>query len=240
MTPNWGRTVVDVVDGWLFSMPDKLPATMLVPLENPHLYDGTAMHELLGTPVATNGVVDIHHHGGHTVGVARPVLGATATAMLVDAAVRRGVRGLVGVGFCGGTDVSVNCGDVLVASAAEAKDGVSTAYDPSATMAYADADLLARVGRRALVGPVCSVAAVHLEDQDLVNRCMAAGVLGLDLEVASFYTVARLREAAAIAILTVSDVPARGACADGPLLGKGARLALELAVSLALEMEQAR
>jgi purine-nucleoside phosphorylase len=129
---------------------------------------------------------------------------------------------------------------VLVASAAEAKDGVSTAYDPSATTAYPDADLLARVGQRALVGPVCSVAAVHLEDQDLVNRCMAAGVLGLDLEVASFYTVARLREAAAIAILTVSDVPARGACADGPLLGKGARLTLELAVSLALEMEQAR
>ena len=134
--------------------------------------------------------------------MARPGLRATATAMLVDTAVRRGVRGLVGVGSC-----------VARTSACAA----GTCWSVR-----------------------CSVAPVHLEDQDLVNRCMAAGVLGLDLEVASFYTVARLREAAATAILTVNDGPARGACADSPLLGEGARLALELAVSLALEMEQAR
>lgn len=233
MSSDWGERIVEVVDGWLFTEPGALPSTLVVPLENPHLHDPSTWAGVIGSPSGTNGVVGRHLIDGREIGVAKPVLGATATAMLVDAAARRGVRAVVGIGFCGGTDPTLRCGDLIVASAAGGSDGVSQEYDPASSVTAADPDLLALARDRALVGPVRSVAAVHLEDQALVDECARDGVLGVDLETTALYTVSKVRGVAAVAVLTVSDVPATGAAADGPALVKGLVRAVELGVSVA-------
>jgi uridine phosphorylase len=216
---------------------------MLVPLENPHLHDEKAWQDVLGAPVDTNGVVARHLFRGASLGVAKPVLGAASAAMLVDAAARRDVRAVVGVGFCGGTDPALRCGDIIVASSAHCADGVSNAYDPAARSVDADADLVAlavddahcgAVGRDVVrCGVVRSVAAVHLETQALVDDCVQQGIAGIDLETAAVYTVARLRGVAAIAVLTVSDVPARGCAAEIVTLRQGFARALMLGAAIA-------
>jgi nucleoside phosphorylase len=231
---DWGATVPDVVDGWLFSEPGPLPGTLVVPLENPHLHDDAAWLDVFGTPTGTNGLVATHAVDGVVVGVAKPVLGAAATAMLVDAAARRGVHTVLGIGFCGGTDPTLTCGDVIVAASAYGDDGVSAAYDPTGRSAEADSALLELVGNAARRGPVRTVAAVHLETQRLVDECAAAGVLGIDMETAALYTVAGVRGMSPLAVLTVSDVPARGAAADGTTLGPGYRRALRLGRAIAV------
>lgn len=238
MNSDWGQRIPDVVDGWLFSELGDLPASLLVPLENPHLHDGAAWERAVGPPSRLNGVVACHSVAGQEIGVAKPVLGAAATAMLIDAASRRGVRTVVGVGFCGGTDPRLQCGDVIVASSAHARDGVSQAYDPDVASTAGDGRLLALARDRARIGDVLSVAAVHLEDQALVDHCARSGVLGVDLETASLYTVSRLRGLAAVAVLAVSDVPARCAAADATLLAEGAARALELGVFISLAAGQ--
>jgi len=235
---DWGQLIPDVVDGWLFTERGELPGSLLVPLENPHLHDAAAWEKAVGSPAKVNGVVAHHRVAGQEIGVAKPVLGAASTAMLVDAAAHRGVRTVVGVGFCGGTDARLRCGDVVVASCAHARDGVSQAYDPAVATSAGDSRLVALARDRASIGAVLSVAAVHLEDQALVEHCAGIGVLGMDLETASLYTVSRLRRLAAVAVLAVSDVPARCAAADAALLGEGAARALELGVSIALAAER--
>lgn len=128
---DWGERVGDIVDGWLFSPQGDLPATLIVPLDNPHLHDHQLWADVFGAPMRERGVVSEHTvMGDCSVGVAKPVLGASATAMLVDAATRRGVRRFIGLGFCGGTQPNLRCGDVVATSAARADDGVAYRYLP--------------------------------------------------------------------------------------------------------------
>jgi uridine phosphorylase len=167
------------------------------------------------------------------VGVAKPVLGAPAVAMLVDAATRRGVDWIVGVGFCGGTSKELTSGDLLVATAAICRDGVSAAYMPDTDEVPASKELRALVTDGTRCGSVCSVAAVHLEDQRLIDECEARGVLGVDLETATVLAVAAKRGVQALTCLVVSDVPARGEHADVEALPAGEARALALALYLA-------
>jgi purine-nucleoside phosphorylase len=227
----WETTVADIVDGWLFEGEGDLPSSLLVPLENPHLFEPVAW-DLLGPAMGRSGVVSLHRFDGHDVGVAAPVLGAAACAMLVDAASRRGVETVIGVGYCGGTDKALRSGDVVAASAAVTADGVSTAYAPGLGIAAASSRLLAAVDGAVRCGPVHSVAAVHLETQELVDSCAADGVLGLDMETASLYTVARERGMDALALLVVSDVPALGLATHVPSLLTGVRTAVAHACHL--------
>jgi uridine phosphorylase len=237
MSVDWGQQIGEIVDGWLFNSPGPLPTRLLLPLENPHLHNYEVWQDALGVPRKVNGVVAEHNVGNHKIGVAKPVLGGTSTAMVVEAVARRGVQLVVGVGFCGGTNPSLQCGDVIVASCAHARDGVSRQYCATSKTPEASSRLLTLIEGRARIGPVLSVAAVHLENQELVDECVRSGILGIDLESASLYTVARLRGLAAIAVLVVSDVPARGARAEARSLNEGFVLALGLAVSIIQEID---
>jgi nucleoside phosphorylase len=239
MSVPWETRIAGIVDGWLFAGDDPLPESLIIPLENPHLFDGSGW-ETLGLAQSDLGVVSVHRYDDVPVGVAKPVLGAAACAMLVDAASRRGVRTIVGVGFCGGTSPHVGSGTVIAATTAVAADGVSAAYTPGVDAVPASSALLARIGTALPTGPVHSVAAVHLEDQKLVDSCARTGILGLDMETASLYAVARSRGLDALALLVVSDVPARGLPAHLPGLIDGVRRAVGCAAMLAIGQSPSR
>jgi uridine phosphorylase len=235
----WEQVVPAVVDGWLFPPDVALPPSLVIPLENPHLHDAARWRSVFGAPLAECGVIDLHRTAnGDRVGVAKPVMGAPAVALLVDAATRRGVDWIVGVGFCGGTSKHLHSGDLIVTTAALCRDGVSAAYlsaadVPDSDEAPASRELLALVPRDTRCGRVCSVAAVHLEDQRLIDECEARGVLGVDLETATVLAVAAVRQVQALTCLVVSDVPARGEPADVEALPAAEARALTLALSLA-------
>ena len=245
--PDWGTTFRQIADGWLFSDVDgKLPDTVILPLENPDLYD----------PSLWDGKVDIEQrhrsitfarHGAAGFGILSPKLGAPAAAMAIEAAADRGVRTLIGLGFCGAIASDLGCGDLLVPTGAVAGDGVSAAYCPERYPAVADRALVAALHRSAadaapsdgladgLVlhdGLVHSVDAVFLQDSALIERCRALRVAGIDMETSAVLTVARICGIRAATVLVTSDHPGLGIPTDGARLSEGARRAVDVALQV--------
>ena len=228
-SPDWGLEVSNVVDGWLLDRHEDLPSTLLIPLENPHLHDDRPWVDVFGPAQGRNGVFAMHDVDGAKVAIARPVLGTAAVAMVADAASRRGVRTVIGVGFCGGTQPDLSTGDVVAAEVAVLDDGVSQRYLPGAARVSASPALLGGLNGDVRRGAVQSVAAVHLETQVYVDGCRSAGIEAIDLETVTLHAVAASRRIDAVSLLTVSDVPARGEHADAALLQPGHRVSLEAA-----------
>lgn len=62
-----------------------------------------------------------------------PKFGAPAAALAVDLLAGRGVREVLGIGFCGGVDPALRCGDLFVPEAAVSSDGTCPTCVPEST-----------------------------------------------------------------------------------------------------------
>jgi len=231
MAGEWQETMRGIVDDWLFSdVPGRLPDTVVLPLENPDLYDPSPWLAALEVE-RTGRSVTIGTLQDRQVGILTPKLGAPAAAMAVEAAAHRGVRRIVGIGYCGGVSAHLSCGDLLIPYAAVAGDGTSTSYLPERYPAVADPDLycaLRRLDAKAIGGMVWSLDAVLMQDAAFVRRCRQLRVDGVDMETAAVLTVARLRGVSAATVLVVSDHPGRGERTDTARLSAGTKRAIEL------------
>ncbi|WP_169317358.1 phosphorylase family protein [Actinacidiphila oryziradicis] len=229
---DWGSTFQGVVDGWLFSDVDgPLPPVAILPLENPDLYDRTDWAKRVET-LRDYRSVSVAHYRGHEFAVFTAKLGAPAAAMAVQAAAARGVRTLIGVGYCGAVADTLSCGDLLVPTGAVAADGTSRAYCAERYPAVADHQLVRALHDTAPGtlhdGVVLSLDAVFTQDSALVERCRALRVSGIDMETSAVLTVARLNGVRAATVLVASDHPGLGVPTDGALLGAGSARAMEL------------
>ncbi len=79
---------------------------------------------------------------GETVTVCSSGIGAPSTAIAVEELVMCGVTTFIRVGTCGGIDLDVKSGDVVIASGAVRQDGTSREYAPIEFPAVANADVL--------------------------------------------------------------------------------------------------
>lgn len=153
--------------------------------------------------------------------------------MATETAAARGVRTLVGVGFCGAIAPDLTRGDLLVPTGAVAGDGTSRGYCAERYPAVADHALVAALHR---LSPdalhdvlVHSVDAVCTQDSALVQRCRALRVSALDMEISAVLTFARPRGVRAATLLVTSDHPGNGTLTDGTRLSAGTRRAAKLA-----------
>ncbi len=79
---------------------------------------------------------------GETVTVCSSGIGAPSTAIAVEELVMCGVTTFIRVGTCGGIDLDVKSGDVVIASGAVRQDGTSREYAPLEFPAVSNADVL--------------------------------------------------------------------------------------------------
>ncbi len=79
---------------------------------------------------------------GETVTVCSTGIGGPSTAIAVEELVMSGVTTFIRVGTCGGIDLDVRSGDVVIASGAIRQDGTSREYAPLEFPAVANADVL--------------------------------------------------------------------------------------------------
>ena len=79
---------------------------------------------------------------GETVSVCSTGIGGPSTAIAVEELVACGVHTFIRVGTCGGIDLDVKSGDVVIASGAVRQDGTSREYAPIEFPAVSDADVL--------------------------------------------------------------------------------------------------
>ncbi|MEU9375771.1 hypothetical protein AB0D94_18580 [Streptomyces sp. NPDC048255] len=233
--PEWGSTFKAIADGWLFSDVDgPLPPVAILPLENPDLYDRADWEKRVEIE-RHHRSVSIARHGGRRIAILTAKLGAPAAAMAVQAAAARGVRTLIGLGYCGAIEDGLGCGDLLVPTGAVAAEGTSIAHTRERYPAVADHRLVRALHDSAPGtlhdGLVYSLDAVFTQDSGLIERCRRLRVSGIDMETSAVLTVARLSGVRAATVLVASDHPGLGLHTDGTLLGAG----MDRAMGLALE-----
>jgi uridine phosphorylase len=147
--------------------------------------------------------------GKETV-LARSRAGGPALAALVEELAAFGVREFCVWGYCGGISGCVSIGDVILATGAVREEGVSCHYleseDDLVESAWAAQWELPSKKARMLAGTVWTCDALYRETAEKVARYAAQGVLGVEMETASFYAVCSQKGLKGVAFLIVSDV----------------------------------
>ncbi len=160
--------------------------------------------------------------------------------MTVDVLASLGVTDIIGVGFCGGLQKHIQCGDIILPLACVRDDGTSVRYVTEAYPAVADIHSLDILRNLAAAshhpwhcGLVWSTDAVLLETSALIEHWSSRGVSGVDMESGALFTIARLLGVRTAAILVASDNPASGQEMEPDKLSTGITAAISLSFELA-------
>ncbi len=142
-----------------------------------------------------------------------PILGAPYAAMVAEALIVWGIKKILFLGWCGAVSKTVTTGEIVVPESALIDEGTSPNYtDRQDIPAFADYQMLATIKAELKMrdlrfhsGPVWSTDGVFRETVDKVRHYRAKGALGVEMETAALFSVARFRNIAAGAVLIVSD-----------------------------------
>ncbi len=147
-------------------------------------------------------------------------MGGPSTAIAVEELAQIGLENLIRVGTCGGMQLDVSAGDLVIAQAAIRQEGTSKEYVPIEYPAVADFDLTASLREAATeLGFTFHTGVVQCKDSfygqhspermpvsyELENKWNAwikAGALCSEMETASLYIVSSVLRLKAAAILS--------------------------------------
>ena len=145
-------------------------------------------------------------------GVLGDFFGAPEMAGLAEELIALGARELVFFGIAGSIDRRFRLGDCALAQMAFADEGTSKHYFPDETLFYPDTLLQERLEKHlhyAGLAPrpaaVWTTDALYRETPSKVREQATAGRSLVEMEISALYAVAAFREAAAAAMIMVSD-----------------------------------
>src|SRR5690606_38650620 len=150
---------------------------------------------------------------GVPVSVQTTGMGCPSLAIVVEETVRLGARRLIRVGTCGDVASSVAPGDLIVATASVANEGTSRQYlagqpyAPSADFAttQALAEAASRGQRTTHVGLIQTDDAFYATSPADVPGLAARGVLAIEMEASTLFTLGALRQVATGCMLVTSN-----------------------------------
>jgi DeoD family purine-nucleoside phosphorylase len=182
---------------------------------------------------------------GRPVSVQATGMGGPSAGIVVEELIQLGARRLIRIGTCGGLRSELELGDMVIAISAVPADSTARHYaggEPHAPTADFGVthDLVHHakpMGLRPHVGPVASSDTFYDPDGGRHRRWAQRGVLAVEMEAATLFTIAAIRGVRAACVLVVSDLvggdpPVR--IDDGELaeaVDRMATLALTAAVS---------
>jgi len=137
-------------------------------------------------------------------------IGCPSAAIAVEELARVGVETFIRVGTIGGLQEHVEIGDMIVATGAAKEEGTSKRYESEVYPAVPDYDVLTSLvdaseanDEEVHVGPIVSDDAFYNESDEYVADWNDAGLLAIEMEAATVFSLARRRGLAAGAICTV-------------------------------------
>jgi 5'-methylthioadenosine phosphorylase/purine-nucleoside phosphorylase len=153
-------------------------------------------------------------YDGRPISVQTSGMGCPSAAIVYEELIQLGAVRLIRVGTCGGLQPDMRMADTIVAVSATPSDHTALTYTggephaPTADWRLVEAAVgVARAqGARVHVGPIVSSDVFYDPDHDRPRRWRERGHLGIEMEAAVLYTIAALRQVAALTVLTVSDL----------------------------------
>jgi uridine phosphorylase len=140
------------------------------------------------------------------------VFGGPSAAITAHRYAILGTEKFIQTGYFGGLSHDIQYGDILIVTGAYMEDGVSQWYLPRETMVYADHQLVEAAinfceknGYTYVTGSVMSTSAMYMETTQLVKSWAEDGHLGVDMETATTFAIAKFFNRKAIGLLNLSD-----------------------------------
>ncbi len=133
-------------------------------------------------------------------------MGGPSAAIVIAELAELGARSLVRVGTCGALDLSLELGQLLVASEAIAADGTSRALGADERVAPSREILERLIGNGTRHGAVVSSDLFYDGEAGAEERWRTAGAVAVEMETATLFALARRRGLAAASVLIVSDI----------------------------------
>jgi uridine phosphorylase len=177
-------------------------------------------------------------------------IGCPSAAIAVEELANVGVETFVRVGTTGALQSDIDVGDMVVATGAAKNEGTSKRYEDEEYPAVPDYDVLSSLvdaaeanGEDVHVGPIASDDAYYNETDEYVADWETAGILSVEMEAATVFTLARRKGLQAGAICTVDgnlvEGTQKGADSDEELpekaqnnVGRAIALTLDAVVDL--------
>ncbi|PSQ60573.1 uridine phosphorylase [Halobacteriales archaeon SW_7_71_33] len=184
-------------------------------------------------------------YDGTPVSVCSTGIGSPSAAIAVEELAAVGVETVLRVGTTGALQSGIAIGDMVVPTAAAKNEGTTERYEaveypavPSHDVLSALVDAAADDAGTVHVGPIVTDDAYYAETEAYVEDWEAAGLLSVEMEAASVFTVARRTGLRSGAICTVDGNLVEGTQkgeTDGEELPEAARNNVERAIRIALE-----
>lgn len=181
---------------------------------------------------------------GRPVSVQATGMGQPSTAIYVHELINvYGVKTLVRVGTCGGLNTKVKVRDVVIGVAASTDSTIvksafgAYSFAPAADFALlrAAADAAQALGKTVHVGGILSSDIFyHPSGLDAYKTLIDHGVLGVEMEAATLYTLAARFGARALAICTMTDCLITGAEIDAEARQSSLKDMVEIALDVAV------
>ena len=172
----------------------------------------------LATPVAAsirtvyNARLQEIVHGGTSVTLAGPILGAPQAVLVLEKLIALGSRTIIVFGWCGSMQADVKTGDWLLPNYARSEEGTSAHYPTDSEKFSPDPDLLARLqdhcqkkGFPVRLGPIWTTDALLRETVHKVRTYGKDGLLAVEMEMSALFHVAVYRKVRLAGLLVVSD-----------------------------------
>jgi len=169
-------------------------------------YDGTMIDRYLGDLYVieeTEGAVGVLGGFG---------MGGPTTAVMMEELIAGGVETFLSIGYAGCLRAEIEMGEFIVCERAIRDDGTSHHYVEPETYATPTEDFVAAIrgqlqegGEPFHVGPSWTTDAIYRETTAEIERYASDGVLTVEMEAATVFTVADHRGVDAAAMFVVSD-----------------------------------
>ncbi len=161
----------------------------------------------------------LHCIKGSSTIITRCNFGGPNIAALVEELSSFGVKEFILWGYCGSIHKNVKIGDIIVAKQALREDGASYHYlendEDFVESNWLEEWAFATETHNFLEGPIWSCDAIYRETEDKISRHEKRGILGVEMEIASFYAVCRYKKIKGIAFVVVSDTFLNGIWKNG-------------------------
>jgi DeoD family purine-nucleoside phosphorylase len=151
---------------------------------------------------------------GEPLSVQSVGMGGPSAAIYYTELIQLGVRRIVRVGTAGGLKPGLKMGDTIVALSATADDQtimrLTGGEEHAPTADYGLVETAVRLARDAgatvHVGPVVTSSLFYDPRPGIMQRWRERGHLGVEMEIATLYTIAAINAIESVALVTVSDM----------------------------------